>query len=149
MVSVHQIAFFIPLQWRKTSIFAPESYIFSWLGSGRSFLLQAISIQNIPWWEKVVRKMPRMSKQKKEEWDFFLDENGRITYNELCRKCDRDCKQSFRAIIASCPEYNSKRRKQKKWFVITTISFRRCGLFYCSRVGTERDLGWFQARYAR
>ena len=32
--------------------------------------------------------MPRMSKQKKEEWDFFLDENGRITYNELCRKCD-------------------------------------------------------------
>ena len=58
--------------------------------------------------------MPRMSKQKKEEWDFFLDENGRTTYNELCRKCDRECKQSFRAVIISCPEYNSKRRKQKK-----------------------------------
>ena len=58
--------------------------------------------------------MPRMSKREKEEWDFFLDENGRITYNELCRKCDRDCKQSFRAVIVSCPKYNSKRRKQKK-----------------------------------
>ena len=51
--------------------------------------------------------MPRMSKQEKEEWDFFLDENGRITYNELCRKCDRECKQSFRAAIVSCPEYHT------------------------------------------
>ena len=58
--------------------------------------------------------MPRMSKKDKEDWGFFLDENSRISYNELCRKCDRDCKQSFRAVIVSCPEYNSKRRKQKK-----------------------------------
>ena len=59
---------------------------------------------------KVVNKMPRMSKQEKEEWDFFLDENGQITYNELCRKCDRECKQSFRAVIISCPEYHEKCR---------------------------------------
>ena len=58
--------------------------------------------------------MPRMSKKDKEEWDFFLDEHGRITYNELCRKCDRDCKQSFRAVIVSCPEYKSKRKKKKQ-----------------------------------
>lgn len=56
--------------------------------------------------------MPRMSKKNKEEWDFFLDEHGRITYNELCRKCDQRCKQSFRAMIVSCPRYNSKRRKK-------------------------------------
>lgn len=57
--------------------------------------------------------MPRMSKRDKEEWAFFLNDKGRITYNELCRKCERDCKQSFRAVIISCPEYDSKRRKKK------------------------------------
>lgn len=58
--------------------------------------------------------MPRMSKKDKEENSFFLNDRGRISYNELCRKCDRDCKQSFRAVIISCPEYNSKRRKKKQ-----------------------------------
>lgn len=57
--------------------------------------------------------MPRMSKRDKEEWAFFLNDKGRITYNELCRKCECDCKQSFRAVIISCPEYDSKRRKKK------------------------------------
>ena len=56
--------------------------------------------------------MPRMSKRDKEEWDFFLDEHGRIKYAEQCRQCERDCKQSFRAVIVQCPEYNSKRRKK-------------------------------------
>ena len=51
--------------------------------------------------------MPRMSKKDKQEWGFYLDENGRISYNELCRNCDRECKQSFRAVIISCPEYVS------------------------------------------
>ena len=58
--------------------------------------------------------MPRMSKRDKEEWAFFLNDKGRITYNELCRKCERDCKQSFRAVTISCPEYDSKRRKKKE-----------------------------------
>ena len=58
--------------------------------------------------------MPRMSKKDKEEWNYFLNERGRITYNELCRKCDRDCKQSLRAVIVQCPEYNSKRSKKKR-----------------------------------
>ena len=58
--------------------------------------------------------MPRMSKHDKEEWNFFLNNRGRITYNELCRKCERDCKQSFRATIIQCPEYNSKRAKKKR-----------------------------------
>ena len=56
--------------------------------------------------------MPRMSKKDKEENSFFLNDRGRISYNELCRKCDRECKQSFRAVIIYCPEYNSKRRKK-------------------------------------
>ena len=53
--------------------------------------------------------MPRMSKHLKEEWAFFLGINGRKAYNDLCRKCERSCKQSFRAIIIDCPHYHSKR----------------------------------------
>ena len=54
--------------------------------------------------------MPRMSKMRKQEWALFLNERNRITYNELCRKCSNDCKQSFRCIVVLCPKYLSKRR---------------------------------------
>ena len=38
--------------------------------------------------------MPRMSKSKKLEWSFFLNDRGRKAYNTLCRRCVHDCKQS-------------------------------------------------------
>ena len=38
--------------------------------------------------------MPRMSKKRKQE-SLFLNERNRITYNEFCRKCSNDCKQSL------------------------------------------------------
>lgn len=53
--------------------------------------------------------MPRMSKAEKEELAFFLDEHGRIKYNDQCRACIYDCKQSFRAVIVQCKKYRSKR----------------------------------------
>jgi len=53
--------------------------------------------------------MPRMSKKRKMEWSFFLSDRNRITYNELCRRCCRSCKQSFRAVVVECPRYLSKR----------------------------------------
>ena len=52
--------------------------------------------------------MPRMPKYLKEEWAFFLDERGRKKYNELCRKCERSCKQSFRADLIACPHFSRK-----------------------------------------
>ena len=55
--------------------------------------------------------MPRMSKRDKLEWSFFLSENGRKKFNDLCRRCRYECKQSFRAIITACPKYLSKRGK--------------------------------------
>ena len=58
--------------------------------------------------------MPRMPKYLKEEWAFFLNERNRITYNPLCRKCRRTCKQSFRAVVIDCPHYLSKRAKRKE-----------------------------------
>ena len=35
--------------------------------------------------------MPRMPKKRKLELSFFLNERGRVTYNDLCRKCQRTC----------------------------------------------------------
>ena len=56
--------------------------------------------------------MPRMSKSKKLEWSFFLNDRGRKAYNTLCRRCVHDCKQSFRAVVVICPHYQSKRAKK-------------------------------------
>lgn len=55
--------------------------------------------------------MPRMSREKRLEWSFFLNHRNRIAYNVLCRSCTHDCKQSFRAIVVLCPRYWSKRWK--------------------------------------
>ena len=52
--------------------------------------------------------MPRMSKKRKQEWSFFLNDRNRITYNELCRKCVHECKQSYRALVIECPPKRSK-----------------------------------------
>ncbi|MBS7306467.1 MAG: hypothetical protein KIG43_00095 [Eubacteriales bacterium] len=49
------------------------------------------------------------SQKWKLEWAFFLDTDGRRKYNEQCRCCIHDCKQSFRVIIVACPRYFSKR----------------------------------------
>ena len=57
--------------------------------------------------------MPRMSKKLKKELAFFLNDQGRRSYNGLCRKCQHECKQSFRAVIIDCPRYQSKRAKRR------------------------------------
>ena len=64
--------------------------------------------------------MARMSNKRRLEWSFFLSDRSRITYdrsrityNELCRKCQHECKQSFRAVVVDCPKYLSKRSKKK------------------------------------
>ena len=36
--------------------------------------------------------MPRMSKQRRLEWSFFLDHRNRISYNPLFRGCVYGCK---------------------------------------------------------
>ena len=58
--------------------------------------------------------MPRMSKKRKVELSFFLNDRGRVAYNDLCRKCQHECKQSFRAVVIDCPHYLSKRAKRKE-----------------------------------
>ena len=48
--------------------------------------------------------MPRMSKKRRLEWSFFLNHRNRITYNDLCRGCTRDCKQSVNRSVKDRPE---------------------------------------------
>ena len=55
--------------------------------------------------------MPRMSKKKKKEWAFFLNDRNRITYNKLCKQCVKDCKQSFRSIVIQCPKFKKKEKR--------------------------------------
>lgn len=52
------------------------------------------------------------SKQWKLEWAFFLDADGRRKYNDNCRRCIHECKQSFRTILVECPRYISKRSEE-------------------------------------
>ncbi len=58
--------------------------------------------------------MPRMSKKRRLELAYFLNDRNRITYNPQCRKCQKDCKQSFKAVLIFCPEYQSKRKDTKQ-----------------------------------
>ncbi len=57
--------------------------------------------------------MPRMSKRGSMSF-LYLNDRGRVTYNELCRKCQHGCRQSFRAVVVDCPRYLSKRAKKKE-----------------------------------
>ena len=57
--------------------------------------------------------MARMSDKRRLAGSFFLNDRTRITYNELCRKCQHQCKQSFRVVVVDCPKYLSKRSKKK------------------------------------
>ena len=54
------------------------------------------------------------SKKWRLEWAFFLGENGRRQYNKLCKGCVHPCKQSFRAVVLSCPHYLSRCSQKRR-----------------------------------
>lgn len=56
--------------------------------------------------------MPRMSQKKKRELSLFLNEQGRVEYNTLCRRCVHNCKQTHRVLVIECGRYLSKRSKE-------------------------------------
>ena len=53
--------------------------------------------------------MPRMGKKKRLEMNFFINTNGRIEHNKLCRACVNECRQSHKAAVIECKKYKSKR----------------------------------------
>lgn len=36
---------------------------------------------------------------------FFLDDEGKIIFNDKCASCEKECKQSFRANVIICKRY--------------------------------------------
>ncbi|MCC8196555.1 MAG: hypothetical protein LIO49_07135 [Ruminococcus sp.] len=53
------------------------------------------------------------SEKWKLKWSFYLDSDGRRKYNETCRRCSHNCKQSFRTILIDCPHYVSLRSEDE------------------------------------
>ena len=45
------------------------------------------------------------------EESLFLNEKGRMSYNEICTRCANSCKQSHIATLIHCPRYASKNSK--------------------------------------
>ena len=44
--------------------------------------------------------MPKLSKRERKLLAFFLDPiTGKRRYNDVCRRCIRACKQSWRAVV--------------------------------------------------
>lgn len=56
--------------------------------------------------------MPRKSQKKKRELSLFLNDQGRVEYNTLCRRCVHNCKQAQRVLVIECGRYLSKRSKE-------------------------------------
>ena len=56
--------------------------------------------------------MPRMSQKEKRELSLFLNDQGRVEYNTLCRRCVHNCKQAYKVLVIECGRYLSKRSKE-------------------------------------
>jgi hypothetical protein len=54
------------------------------------------------------------SKKWRLEWSFFQGEDGCRKYNKICKGCAHPRKQSFRAVVVSCPHYLSIRSKKRR-----------------------------------
>lgn len=55
---------------------------------------------------KIISSVNLLSKRYKKEWKFFRNQRNNVGYNERCNQCKNKCKQSFRAEIISCPNFN-------------------------------------------
>ncbi len=64
----------------------------------------------------------RYTKKFKKEWAFFLNEHGKLGFAEKCKLCERDCKQSFRAVLPTLLIQGQKEEGGK----VRNESGRRC-----------------------
>lgn len=46
-------------------------------------------------------------------YEFFKTAKGHVKYNETCKHCTYDCKQSFRVEIVKCPKFVKKTYERK------------------------------------
>ena len=72
--------------------------------------------------------MPKLSKKERMLWALFLDpKTGKRKYNELCRRCIRACKQSWRAVVVVCPRYISRHAKAAKREELASAATKKRG----------------------
>ena len=57
--------------------------------------------------------MPRMPKKRKLELSFFLNERGRVTYNDRPETLLASALAFPAKVVVDCPYYLSKRSKRK------------------------------------
>ena len=55
--------------------------------------------------------MSKLSNKQLEELDLFIKHGvrKRICFNDTCKKCLNECKQSYKADLIYCPHFKSKR----------------------------------------
>ena len=86
-----------------------KSSIWEWMDDAKRECAERKDPDNPSPQKKPPRDGRPMSRSKKWrlEWLLFLGENGRLQYNKLCKGCVHPCRQSFRAVVLSCPHYLS------------------------------------------
>lgn len=47
------------------------------------------------------------------ETSFYQDDEGKNKYNSFCKKCLNSCKQSFKAKIVTCPNFEVSKQGRK------------------------------------
>ena len=58
--------------------------------------------------------MPRMSKKRKHELSFYLNDRGRVTYNELCRNASMGASRASGRLWLTAPViYPNEPRKRR------------------------------------
>ena len=67
-----------------------------------------------PYMDKPDTEKPAELNIEKSNTEKSITYGSSTDYNELCRKCQHGCKQSFRAVVIDCPRYLSKRAKKKE-----------------------------------
>ena len=72
--------------------------------------------------------MPKLSKKERMLWALFLEpKTGKRKYNDLCRRCIRACKQSWRAVLVVCPRYISRHAKAAKREELASAAAKKRG----------------------
>lgn len=49
-----------------------------------------------------------------EEADFMMNERHEVQFNETCKECTKDCKQSYKCEIVECPQFKLQRKGRSR-----------------------------------
>ena len=66
--------------------------------------------------------MPRMSKKRKRELSFYLNDRGRVTYNELCRKPLSLLRAQLYTSSWQAPYHSFRRKRQNSFILLPLLS---------------------------